>query len=456
MRRMRSPSRAVPVLALACVLSACSVWDGKDEPTPLEPSAISPDSVVTCQDNGDCGQAGAVRWSRPLEGDFYLKQSEESAPVLLPAQRWLDYGYPLPGAVEADGVLYLHAADTVVAVDTLTATTLWTEPMDGDVAMLRWVGRTLVVSSGAHGDEDTLHFLEVDRDGAQVRRSQLPQDLEQEGVVAFDDTYLALREDLPFSSEDDPRYFLVEADTGRVVWSERLAAADSHAMADGTLYLEYSPREGEAHVSVVTGGEPVAEFATPRQAGREGQVWVVPEGPLLFDTPGCALGEKDRCGKDRITAVDPLDGKVWWSHPVPAEIVSVFAGPKPRVFVQEQDGYRALDARTGRLVAQDGEIDPVDLLAAYGAQPQEPPGEEAMSLEDYQMLALRPTGPGVDADLLEGLAAGARHLTSYPGPDGGVVGVYTGCAPNGLRPAAMDAPTGGTTCVAPRLFAVDY
>lgn len=458
MRHMPSPSRAhtAPVLAAACVLalSACSVWADEDRPEPSEPSAISPDSVVTCEQTGDCGRPGAVRWSLPLEDDFYLERHQERAPMLQPAGYWLDHGPPFPGAVEADGVLYLHTEDTVTAVDTATAATLWTEPVGIDVSELRTVGATLVaIDPGYRYDARSLRLLEVDRDGVRVLEPDLPADLAHGRILAADDTHLVLRESLPRDSEEDPRYLVVEAATGQVVWSARLASGNSHARDEDTLYLGYAPEDGPAYIAAVTDGEQTAQFEIPEELGKDHVLGTVPGGPLLFDTPGYASG-KGACRKDRITAVDPADGEGLWTHTAPGEVVSASGGESPRVYVHDEQGYRALDARTGDVLAEDGEVDSAALLGEFGAERQGPAGE--LPLEEYDLLPIRPTGPEVDAAPLEGLASGAVHLTSYAGPDGEIVGVYIGCAPDGLRPPSMDAPTGGTTCTGPRLFAVDY
>ncbi|WP_158613059.1 PQQ-binding-like beta-propeller repeat protein [Nocardiopsis sp. Huas11] len=453
---MLSPTRVrtVPVLAVACalVLSACSALAEDDRPASAEPSAISPDAVVDCAENGDCGQPGAVRWSLPLDGDFYLERHEQSAPQLRPAGHWLDGRHPSPGAVMADGILFVHVADTVTAVDTVTAATLWTESPGFDVAALRMIGPTLVVSAAASRDDGTsLRLLDVDRDGARAMEPDLPEDLDHVDVLTADDTHLVLREQLPWDTEEDPRYFLVEAATGQVEWSARLESGGAHALADETLYLIYAPEDEPAFVAAVTGGERTAEFGVPESAGANSEPWALPGGPLLWDTPDCGSGDA-RCGGERITAVDPDDGEVLWTHPAPGRIVSTTAGEE--VHVRDEDGHRTLDARTGEILAEDGDVDPVALLDEFGAERQDfGPG---MSAQEYDLLPVRPTGPGVDAAPLEGLAAGAEHLTAYEGTEGEVVGVYLGCAPDGLRPPSMAAPTGGTTCAEPRLFTVDH
>ncbi|MEU0237691.1 PQQ-binding-like beta-propeller repeat protein [Nocardiopsis sp. NPDC006198] len=453
---MRSPSHTVPALAAACVLalSACSGPD-QDAPQAPEPSAISPDTVVLCQESDDCGQAGAVRWSRPLQGGFYLDRPQgfEHAPYLQPAGHWLDYGVPPTGAVEDDGVLYLHDVDTITAVDTATAATLWTEPVGVAVDELRMVGATLVaLPAPVRGEVAPPRFLEVDREGAHMLESDLPQDMGAK-VLASDDTHLALQESLPGTSDEDPRHFLVEAATGRVEWSVRLAWAGSHAVDEGTLYLGHSPLEGRHHIIAVRDGEQVADLDLPEEAGRRSDLWPSLAGPLLVEPYSCAPVE-EHCEEDRITAVDPADGEVLWTHTALGNIVSVSDGDEPRVYVRDEDGYQALDADTGQVLAQDDEIEPSELLAAFGAQRPEP--SEGMDEQDYNLLPFSPTGPGVEERPLEGLAAGAHHLTSYLAPDGGAVGVYTGCAPDGLRPPAMDAPVGDPMCAEPRVFAVDY
>ena len=455
---MLSPSlsRTTPVLTVLCALSlsGCSLL-AEEEPVVLPASAISPDTAVTCEDVGDCGEAGAVRWSLPLEGDFYVERSESSAPLVQPAGVWLDYGHPYPRAVESDEVLYLSTADTVTAVDTADAEVLWTQALDREVGGLRTAGSTLVASLPGHQDRGgDLRLLEVDRDGARVFGADLPEDLEHEESLVTSGSHLLLGERLPRDAETDPRHFVVEAATGQVSWSARLPSADGQILVDDVAYLRYTPEEGPAHVVAVTDGEPEAEFDIPEEAGPDALLRSVPGGPILFDTPGCAPFGSG-CDGERITAVDPADGEVLWSHTEPGEVVSVSGDDdQPLVYVRDEVGYRALDARTGEVLAEDDEVDPAGLLPEFGAERGE--ASEEMPLEEYDLIPVTPTGPGVDAEPLDGLAVGAGHLTSYAAPDGRIVGVYLGCAPDGVGEPSLGTATGGAPCTAPRLFTVDY
>ncbi|WP_017586156.1 outer membrane protein assembly factor BamB family protein [Nocardiopsis ganjiahuensis] len=447
--------RATPVLTvlLALSLTGCSLL-AEEEPVVLPASAISPDTTVTCEDVGDCGEAGAVRWSLPLEGDFYVERSESSAPVVQPAGVWLDHGHPYPRAVESEGVLYLSTSDTVTAVDTADAEVLWTQALGREIGLLRMVGPTLVAHLPEYGgDVEDVRFLEVDRDGARVFGADLPEDFEHLGAQVTSGSHLLFREYLPPDDESDPRYYLVEAATGKVDWSVSLPRADAHLLVGDTAYLKYDPEDARAHVVAVTGGEPGAEFDAPEEAGDASLLLEVPDGPILFDTPGCAPFGSG-CDGERITAVDPAGGEVLWSHTEPGEVVSVSVDDQPLVYVRDEVGYRALDAGTGEVLAEDDEVAPAGLLPEFGAESGKV--REEMALEEYDLLPITPTGPGVDAEPLDGLAVGAEHLTAYAAPDGPVVGVYLGCAPDGVGEASMGAAIGGAPCTAPRLFTVDH
>ena len=459
---MLSASRATGVLTAVCALAltGCSPSpEDEEEHVPFPASAISPDAVVTCAETGDCDQDQAVRWSRPLEGDFYLERFEEEAPALRPAGHWLDVLHPLPGVLEDDGTLYLYNADTITAVATADGERLWRRSLDHHVEGLEMVGSTLMVDLATHRD-DGHAFLLLDADGdAPAREPDLPENFEHRGVSAFDDTHLVLRESRGHDDEGDPLYLSVEAATGEVAWSTTSPEADAHALLDGDLYLRYASEDDPGHVTVLTDGEQTAEFQVPEEAGNAPTPWPAPDGPLLLNTPDCAPFAGD-CDGERITAVDPADGRVLWTHPVPGGLLSLTEGPEgPRARVHDEDGHHTLDARTGEVLTDatapgEGQERLTETLEEFGARSEEP--TEGMSPAEYDMLQLRPTGPGVDADPFDDLAVGAEHLAAVPGPEGEVVGVYYGCAPDGLRPPSLDAPTGANPCVAPRLFTVDY
>ncbi|GAB3713709.1 outer membrane protein assembly factor BamB family protein [Nocardiopsis nanhaiensis] len=463
---MLSPARFLtpPVLIAvgALALSACSVLDGEDEVQSPDPSAISPDTVISCEDAGDCGEEGAVRWSMPMEGDYYVERFEGEPPLMRPVGTWMDYSHPSPGVVEADGVLYVHMGDVITALDTADGQPLWTESLDTDVVDLRVVGSTLLANGLELREEEVeQRLLHVDREGVRTAEPDQPDEVEQWAVVASDDTHLVFRETLDFHEEEDPRYYLVDAATGEVEWSTRVESARSHSLTEGTLYLQYSGEDEPGYVVAVSDGEDTAEFGVPEEAGDRSSVEAEADSPLLFDTHGCAPGG-DSCGDPRITGVEPDEGEVLWTHSAPGAVIAQDAGSDgggPRVHVHDEDGYRTLDARTGEVVAEDDEVDPAALLTEFGIDEwylEDEFEEGELTEEEYDLLPVRPTGPGVDVEPLDGLAAGAAHLTTYEGPAGEFVGVYSGCAPDGLREPALDEPTGESPCAEPRLFAVDY
>lgn len=102
--------RTLSVLGLVGVLAltACSAEEEAD-PAILEPSAISPDTLVTCEENGGCGEPGSVRWSLPLEGEYVMYVFEGTGGTDAAATLPLAHAVPgetvYPGATVHDGVL---------------------------------------------------------------------------------------------------------------------------------------------------------------------------------------------------------------------------------------------------------------------------------------------------------------------------------------------------------------
>ncbi|ASU82580.1 hypothetical protein CDO52_07090 [Nocardiopsis gilva YIM 90087] len=71
------------------------------------------------------------------------------------------------------------------------------------------------------------------------------------------------------------------------------------------------------------------------------------------------------------------------------------------------------------------------------------------------MAPVSPYGPGVGG-LSVDIGAGTVYLASYLTAQDESVGVYMGCAPDGMRSARLDASAPWQECASPRLFTVDY
>src|SRR5699024_3402120 len=131
---MPSPFRlrtlVVSGLFCALMLTACSAEEDDDGPAP---SAISPNTYLTCEDSGDCGEAGSVRWSLPVDDDYHLAREveERQASVIVHATQWLDTAQADPGAVVLDGILYHHRAERASAGALSHGEELWAEAFEG-------------------------------------------------------------------------------------------------------------------------------------------------------------------------------------------------------------------------------------------------------------------------------------------------------------------------------------
>lgn len=479
---MLSPSRlrTLAVLGLACVLAltACSTEEDDSGPPP---SAISPDTHLTCEDNGDCGEAGSVRWSLPVDDDYHLDREAEAyrASEIVHAAQWLDLDQADPGAVVLNGVLYHHRAERVSAVDLSHGEELWTEEFDGPVTQVQTVGGTLVVRVLTPGEEaGTLHLLDPGPHGPRHVAPDLAEQATYADPATNGDTHLVFRE--PQDDEDaaSSRFLVVEATTGEVEWSVTAPGrADPAGLTeDNTLYLVEPADVDSGDPARVVGyedGAEVSEFDVPTEVGARRPTWATETGEILFDAPSCQAGDGE-CDSDRITALDARTGEPLWALEEAGSIVSQTRdGSDPLVHVQVRRGYRTLDARTGEILEEDAE-EPTDLLDAFDARrpaPREVLPEELIENEiplreddreigrlerELDMIPVELTGPGIDEVSLDGLAAGARHLTSYLTEDGKVVAVLLGCAPDGVRPLTWDAGSSQPLCTAPRLFAVDY
>ena len=476
---MPSPFRlrtlVVSGLFCALMLTACSAEEDDDGPAP---SAISPNTYLTCEDSGDCGEAGSVRWSLPVDDDYHLAREveERQASVIVHATQWLDTAQADPGAVVLDGILYHHRAERVSAVELSHGEELWTEEFEGPVTQVQAVGEVLVVGVLVPGEgKGRLHLLAPEPDGPRQVAPDLAELDTHADPVASGSTHLVFRQPQGEQGTDLSRFLVVEANTGEVEWSVTAPGRSDPAglTDDNTLYLVEVPELGSDEPGRVVGyadGDKVSEFEEPEEMNTRvhHHIWATKTGEILFDTYGCWTEDGD-CGGERVTALDARTGELLWSLEESGSIVSrTQDGSNTLVHVQVRRGYLTLDARTGQILEEDAK-DPADLLEAFQAHrpaPSEVLPEELIENENPQetehltqeldMIPVELTGPGVDELSLDGLAAGARHLTSYLADDGKVVGVLLGCAPDGVRPFTWEAGSSQPLCAAPRLFGVDY
>lgn len=487
-----SAFRTPSVLGLVCVLALSACSTGEEDGSGPAPSVISPAAPVACEDRGDCGEPGSVRWSIPLPDDYQMTRSREEASRITPASQWLDHEAPNPGAVVDDnGILYHHRDALVTAIDSGSGTELWTQELDHPVERVRMAGQTMVVRTltpGERGD-GRIHLFLPDGDGARPLETDLPEDVLLGRRIAANDTHLVVWDEILWGFDDDvARIFLIDAATGAVEWEHtgRVGLRNHNLSDDNTLYLEQpEPESVDEPLSIVgaVDGEEVIEFDLPEEVGRSSyQLWATDTGELLFNSDHCTLGQAG-CADRRITAVDADTGRTMWSEERAGAIVSMTEdGSTTRLHIETGNDYRTLDARTGEVLAEGVEAagETEALLGSFGVSHPHPRTvlpSELRSLDEESLAELEPEeaeeladrraqeldmipaglyGPGMEEVTLDGLAAGIRRLTTYLSEDGKVVGVFLGCAPGGVRPSSWDSASSEAVCAEPRLFAVDY
>ncbi|CAM4309417.1 PQQ-binding-like beta-propeller repeat protein [Nocardiopsis rhodophaea] len=466
MRRMPK-GWIVPLVGLVWFVSlvACAPEE-EDDPAALAPTAISPDERGTCKGAGNCGTAGALRWSLPLEGRYFLKDYGDDGPIVLP--EWMPYGneFPPPEAVAHDGTLYYYEQERFRAVDTETGELLWTEEIDPDrpkaVDGVQAVGDTLVVYAQAtRTEEGLLYLVDPEKDSPRWQRVDVPLWSAASGNGPAKDTRLLLESELagPRAGELD-RYFLLDVATGEVEWDADLPERpDRDSLTGNVVYVEKSPRKdekGSARIFRIdmADGRELSDFLVPGEPREGERVHATETGELVLGSSSCGK-QGDGCDADPVRALDAETGELLWEYHENAAILSlVERGATTLVYIQDKDGYRSVDAHTGAVVDEDVSGDTENLIDQFGASDSWWRRERGPD-DDLRMAPAKPFGPGVGEFSVK-FAAGTRYLTSYVTAEGEAVGVYLGCAPDGMRSRRMDAPAPGQECVSPRLFTVDY
>ena len=451
----RPGSRTLPVLGLVCVLglTACSGWAEEGDPAALEPTVISPDALVTCAEAGDCGEAGSVRWSLPLEGDYVMYTHVDGAAELRPEDHVVPGGQHPPGAVVHDGVLYHFEHDRVRAVDLDTLGLLWTEEVDPDQAKQVWrlqpVGdRLLMLARHNRTTGDLVYVLHPGSDGLEWEVLDFAVYIAWDGGLPVNDTHLLVLED----TEAEVHHY-IEAATGKVEWSAELPGRlDPTALTNDTVFtIERTDEDDEPDLIRrvdLTDGRVVDEIPAPEEFSSAGSSALVagPGGDILMGARG---------------ALDTGTGELLWTHPEgglgeeasPDGAVRFDEVDPALLHVQEAGEARVLEARTGELVEEDA---PDPRPEAFENQSLWNSDAFDLSGTKRYLAPIRVLGPGMEDRLIIEFGAGTRHLTNYRTEDGAYVGVYQACAPDGMRSAGWDNATVYRACVAPRLFAVDY
>ncbi|MBE3001542.1 hypothetical protein IDM40_23025 [Nocardiopsis sp. HNM0947] len=230
-------SRSLAPAALACALTllatSCSLLDLLEDGDPdHDPTAISPDEPVHCEDEGedDCGEPGVVRWSVPLEGEHHVYRERggfgddlEDGMRLAPV-REISAGRPQdPGGVVHEGTLYYHEHDRVTAVDAESGDIHWSRSeVDADhtfrARTLHAVDGMLVLHSwDERGIGSMVHFAEASEDEPEWTRAELDLDALVRITPATDGAHLVIGETEGSGDDrsDHPdRLHLVDRETG--------------------------------------------------------------------------------------------------------------------------------------------------------------------------------------------------------------------------------------------------
>ncbi|CAM3958333.1 PQQ-binding-like beta-propeller repeat protein [Nocardiopsis gilva] len=469
MRRMPKGWIA-PLVGFVCVVSltACTPEDEAD-PAALAPSVISPNKLVTCEDADNCGEAGALRWSLPLTGNYYLYRDDDGQATVLPESEVLGNEYPTPRAVAHNGTLYYYEHERFRAVDAETGNLLWTEDIDPKrpkaVEAVQVVGDTLVVYArdNRDGDEALLYLVNPTKDSPRWQRIDIP--IRVRVSLSDDDpangTHVLLEKELDGGlKRGQYGYFLVKVPNGEVEWSADLPGlGEAYAFTDDVLYVVEEEGEDEDESERVflidpADGREISDFVVPDGLQAKYRLHATESGELILGSSDCPE-PLDQCSGEPLSGLDAKTGELLWEHPEKAVILSlVERDGTTLVYFHDQHGYQSLDARTGAIVDDDVLGATTALIDAFGASypwREHKPASDA----DRRTAPVEAYGPGVGKLAID-MGAGTRYLTSYLTEEGEVVGVYQGCAPDGMRSQRMNSPAVWQECVSPRLFTVDY
>ncbi|MDA2803074.1 outer membrane protein assembly factor BamB family protein [Nocardiopsis suaedae] len=458
-------------------LSACSFFE---EPLNLdfEATAISPDKPFACDGADACDEPGAVRWSLPLEGDYFLYWRNNSSPSIFASSD--------PDNVSGaygEGVFYFTEGNRITAVDTAGPAVLWTEAIDpdraGDISYPHMVGDDIIlVAEKLHENDDDagvddLMYV-VDPGSAGWQRVDISSRYYSDPFLRDDGTHVLVKPSVVGEN------LIVDVDDGSVAWSgyfeetdgaSEVLSDESAAITDDAAYtftrmpvrghftriLRWDTGTGELAETIELGdGVDIPTNAALVAANSE---------VLLASTGNC---EATPCSSPGgLWGLDPRTGEPLWERSEGSDEEAIFIALEggehgDTVFVQGLDGAPfALDPKTGEEV--DTAVAPRHLPHVFGSRDTVRTGSRFLwsdtrpDRQERLSAPLQATGPGLwgGEEFLVDFALGTRFLTSYT-EDGSVMGVFLACAPDGLKAVDRGDIDATEQCTSPRLFAVDY
>lgn len=467
----RSLVPAVLLCALSLFVPSCSLLEEEPEGPVYEPTAISPDRIVHCEDEGNCGEAGAVRWSTPLEGEYHVLEGESRFAYITSLREAIVAPSHRVGAVVHEGTLYLHERDHVSAVDAESGEVLWADdPVDPEqnkrVDDLQLVGDTLMLSAvdvrerHAHvylapaGREDGLRWARLDHPGGEFDAMFL---ISGQGHLLLSGARDADDRGAPYP------YHLVDPATGEITWSADLSGAVfDRAFTEDTVFVR---ERGE-----VSEGEPDRLYEVDLSDGDEGDPVELPvdrtgDTVAAVDADTVAVyqdcdvaGDEDdsdrRCTRP-VAGVDTADGEELWEHPRPSTVHDVVEEDSALLLLQDKEGHWWVDAADGEVLGAADSLDgraPIGAVSVFAPRAEDDGVPEKVDpfRGEYEIDV-----PGRADEIVVDQASGATHVTDYVTGDGAAVSVFLGCAPDGLGQESLDAPADGKPCSSPRLFAID-
>ncbi|WP_017627154.1 outer membrane protein assembly factor BamB family protein [Nocardiopsis chromatogenes] len=463
-------------------LSACSF---SEEPLNLdfEATAISPDKPFTCDGEDDCDEPGTVRWSLPLEGDYFLHWSrsrQASAPSLFAEFLLMDDpSYPdRPNGIYSKGVFYFMEGDRITAVDTGEPAVQWTEAVDPDrlkvITYPHMVGDSLFFVDDRLDEDETMYTVDPGPSGVEWHRVGISGRYHSDPFLRDDGRHVLVK---PSVVGDN---LIVDAEDGSVAWSGYFEESDgaSEVLSDGsaaitddaaytfmrmpvrghfTRILRWDTSTGELAETIKLGnGVDIPTNAALVAANSE---------VLLASTGNC---EATPCSSPGgLWGLDPRTGEPLWERSEGSDEEATFIALEDgehgdTVIVLGLDGAPfALDPTTGEEV--DTAVAPRHLPHVFGARHTARVGARFLwsdtrpDRQERMSAPLQVRGPGLRGgeEVLIDMALGTRYLTSYT-EDGRIIGVFLACAPDGLKAVDRSGIDATEQCTSPRLFAVDY